>query len=87
MACSASMPQVVLFICKEKLLDYTTILVTIQQQVEREIKNSHPQRKKKSLVIQIHQEVHFTTEIVFLHPSTSKMENCLRNVPICALLL
>lgn len=43
---------------KYKLFDYTTILVKIQVQVEREINNSHPQvkKKKKSLVIQIHKD-------------------------------
>lgn len=47
MACSASLPQVVLFISKDKLFDYTTILVKIQDQVEKEINNSHPEGKKK----------------------------------------
>lgn len=56
MACSASLPQVVLFISKDKLFDYTTILVKIQDQVEKEINNSHPEGKKKSLVIQIHKD-------------------------------
>lgn len=46
MACSASLPQVVLFIFKDKLFDYTTILVKSQDQVEKEINNSHPQGKK-----------------------------------------
>lgn len=46
MACSASLPQVVLFISKDKLLDCTTILVKMQEQVKRENINSHPQEKK-----------------------------------------
>lgn len=42
---------------KDKLFDYTTILVKIQVQVEREINNSHPQVKTKTtLVIQIHKD-------------------------------
>lgn len=55
MVCSASLPQVVLFISKDKLLDYTTTLVKIQEQVEREINNSWPQGKK-SLVTEIHKD-------------------------------
>lgn len=46
MACSASLPQVVLFNSEDKLSDYTTILVKIQEQVERKIKNSLPQGRK-----------------------------------------
>lgn len=46
MACSASLPQVVLFISKDKLLDCTTMLVKMQKQVKRENINSHPQGKK-----------------------------------------
>lgn len=74
-ACPASLPRAVLYISKDKLLGYTTVLVKIQEQVEGEVNDSYPQGKKKITCdpdSQRHKETHWTTEISSALPSTYK---------------